>query len=149
VISLVEIESGADPRSVLPTLNKLVTPEIAVHLAATVMLAVLLNYVEFLINLPLLYLHLSAYVPVSCACTSSTLSKRTHTHSMRAKKHLFDPTTIFSTIYAKKRASIIKLSFYMLVFFFYLFRYAAASLPPACSFDAPTANVVRSPRTDW
>jgi hypothetical protein len=59
----VEIESGADPRSVLPTINKLVIPEIALHVVAVLVLGCTLNWVELVVNSPLVYYHLKLYVP--------------------------------------------------------------------------------------
>ena len=47
-------------------------------------------------------------------CINNSVSKR---------RHLYDATEIFRTLPQHKRESFVKLGFYMLSFFYYLYRY--------------------------
>lgn len=44
------------------------------------------------------------------------------------KTYLLDATEIFRTLMSHKKESFIKLGFYLLTFFFYLYRYVLAAL---------------------
>jgi len=64
-----------------------------------------------------------------------------------SKKYLYDPTDIFRTITSHKREGFIKLGFYLICFFFYLYKYEApflsfSSFPLCHSIFRPS---VRSP----
>ena len=47
---------------------------------------------------------------------------------IRNKNHMYDATEIFRTLSGHKKESFIKLGFYLLSFFYYLYRYVAMSL---------------------
>jgi protein cornichon len=46
---------------------------------------------------------------------------------------MYDATEIFRTLSGHKKESFIKLGFYLLSFFYYLYRYVAMSLFPAAA----------------
>ena len=53
MISISELEAGGpDPRTVVPTVNKLRVPEYMLQMGITVLCFLSLNWVELLINLP-------------------------------------------------------------------------------------------------
>lgn len=90
-----------NPIELCSKVNRLIVPEAALHgLISTLML---LNgyWFVFLLNLPIL-----AY----------NLNKIYH------KTQLLDATEIFRTLGKHKRESFLKLGFYLLMFFFYLYR---------------------------
>jgi len=45
-----------------------------------------------------------------------------HISRILSKKHLYDPTKVFTISQSEKKYLLIKMAFYMLSFFFYLFR---------------------------
>lgn len=46
---------------------------------------------------------------------------------IRGKNHMYDATEIFRTLPAHKKESFIKLAFYLLSFFYYLYRFVPTS----------------------
>jgi len=46
-----------------------------------------------------------------------------HPYRIRNKNHMYDATEIFRTLSGHKKESFIKLGFYLLSFFYYLYRY--------------------------
>jgi hypothetical protein len=47
---------------------------------------------------------------------------------IRNKNHMYDATEIFRTLSGHKKESFIKLGFYLLSFFYYLYRYVTISM---------------------
>jgi hypothetical protein len=52
---------------------------------------------------------------------------------IRGNNHTYDATEIFRTLPAHKKESFIKLGFYLVSFFYYLYRYAASQPLPGHS----------------
>lgn len=46
-----------------------------------------------------------------------------HSYRIRNKNHMYDATEIFRSLSGHKKESFIKLGFYLLSFFYYLYRY--------------------------
>ncbi|AGO10142.1 AaceriAAR149Wp [[Ashbya] aceris (nom. inval.)] len=90
-----------NPIELCSKVNRLITPEAGVH--AFISLLFLLNgyWFVFLLNLPVLFYN----------------AKKIY-HKMQ----LLDATEIFRTLSKHKRESFLKLGFYLLLFFFYLYR---------------------------
>ncbi|KAJ3361947.1 hypothetical protein AMAG_09567 [Allomyces macrogynus ATCC 38327] len=94
-----------NPIDLCSKLNAYVIPEAAAHAFLTLLFLVCGSWLALAINLPLaLY----------------------NAKKMVARKHQFDPTTIFRTLPAHKREGLIKLGFYLLCFFYYLYRMIVA-----------------------
>ena len=68
----------------------------------TFLMLITLNVIAFLINLPL-----AAY----------------HVYALQSKKYWLDPTNIFPTLGEHRRVCFIKLAFYLILFFYYLYWY--------------------------
>jgi hypothetical protein len=56
-------------------------------------------------------------------CLRMTLVLANTSFRIRTNEHMFDATEIFKTLSANKKESFIKLAFYMVSFFYYLYRY--------------------------
>ena len=56
-----------------------------------------------------------------------------HSNRIRNKNHMYDATEIFRTLSGHKKESFMKLGFYLLSFFYYLYRCVPPlfSLPPS------------------
>ncbi|AMD22904.1 HHR135Wp [Eremothecium sinecaudum] len=94
-----------NPIELCSKVNKLIIPEAGLH--AFISLVFLLNgyWFVFLLNLPVLLFN----------------GKKIYT-----KMQLLDATEIFRTLGKHKRESFLKLGFYLLMFFFYLYRMVMA-----------------------
>jgi len=51
------------------------------------------------------------------------------TNRIMSKNHMYDATEIFRTLSGHKKESFIKLGFYLVSFFYYLYRYVLVSFP--------------------
>ena len=81
------------------------------------------QWLAFLINAPLLAYNANKYVHTHSAhisCESLLLTPR---FRIRLGNHMYDATEIFRTLPNHKKESFIKLGFYLLSFFYYLYRY--------------------------
>jgi len=89
------------------TLNPLVLPEYAVHILFNVLFLVAGEWIPLLFNAPLIAYHVQRYM------------KR----PMMSRPGLYDPTTIMNADQLNKatREGWIKLGFYLLSFFYYLY----------------------------
>jgi len=102
LISFADLESDyINPIDLCSRLNQFVIPEYASHAVITVLFLLSGCWFEFLWNLPIMAWHINNVV---------------------SKKMYLDPTSIFSTISGEKKKNYVVLGFYMLSFFFYLYR---------------------------
>lgn len=90
-----------NPIELCSKVNRLIVPEAALHGLISALMLLNGYWFVFLLNLPIL-----AY----------NLNKIYH------KTQLLDATEIFRTLGKHKRESFLKLGFYLLMFFFYLYR---------------------------
>ncbi|CCE61944.1 hypothetical protein TPHA_0B02720 [Tetrapisispora phaffii CBS 4417] len=93
-----------NPIELCSRVNKLIAPEAALHAFLSVLFLLTGHWFVFAINLPLL------------AFNGNKLYK---------KLQLLDATEIFRTLNKHKRESFLKLGFYLLLFFYYLYRMIA------------------------
>ncbi|KAI0090778.1 putative ER to Golgi transport-related protein [Irpex rosettiformis] len=93
-----------NPIDLCNKLNQFVLPEIGAHGFLTLLFLVSGQWVAFLINAPLLALNVN---------------------KVRLSNHMYDATEIFRTLPAHKKEAFIKLGFYLVTFFYYLFRMIA------------------------
>jgi hypothetical protein len=63
------------------------------------------NWIEFVVNVPLAAWHIHLFV---------------------ATKHLFDATEIFQRLSQQKKINLIKLGFYMVLFFYFLYDFVVS-----------------------
>lgn len=90
-----------NPIDLCNKLNKFVIPEVAVHCVLTSIFFMTMSWSAFFWNVPLV------------AYNAWKISRR---------RHAFDATDIYRTLSSHKKEAFIKLGFYMLSFFFYLYR---------------------------
>lgn len=90
-----------NPIELCNKVNKLITPEAGLHGFITLMFLLNGYWFVFLINAPL-FAH--------------------NVNKIYKKMQLLDATEIFRTLGKHKRESFLKLGFYLLMFFFYLYR---------------------------
>jgi len=102
LISMSDLESDyINPVDMCNKVNNLVLPEYITQFVLTIVFLLTGNWIEFLLNLPLAIYHILG---------------------ITKSKYYVDPTTIFNTLPEHKRKGLIKLGFYMICFFFYLYR---------------------------
>lgn len=90
-----------NPIDLCTKLNQFTLPEMCAHGFLTVLFLLNGQWIALAINLPLL-----AY----------------NVHKFMNKTYLLDATEIFRTLMTHKKESFLKLGFYLLTFFFYLYR---------------------------
>lgn len=90
-----------NPIELCSKVNKLITPEAALHGILSVLMLLNGFWFVFLLNLPVFAYNLNR---------------------IYRKNQLLDATEIFRTLGKHKRESFLKLGFYLLMFFFYLYR---------------------------
>lgn len=81
-----------------------VLPEMGAHAFLTLLFLLTGSWLALLLNLPLLGYHIKKVMD---------------------QKHLYDPTEIFRTLPTHKKECFIKLGFYLLCFFYYLYRWGS------------------------
>ncbi|RKO99386.1 hypothetical protein CXG81DRAFT_30219 [Caulochytrium protostelioides] len=96
-----------NPIDLCNKLNQFVFPEMAGHAFLTLLLLLNGSWWAFLLNAPLL-----AY----------------HIQKVAKQRHMYDATEIFRTAPENKRECFMKLAFYLLSFFYYLYRMIVALL---------------------
>ncbi|KAM6502498.1 ER-derived vesicles protein ERV14 [Amanita muscaria] len=94
-----------NPIDLCNKLNQLVLPEYAAHATLTLFFLLSGQWVALLINLPLLAFN---------------------ANKVYTKAHMYDATEIFRALPAHKKESFIKLGFFLLSFFYYLYRMIVA-----------------------
>ncbi|SCU83814.1 LAME_0C06788g1_1 [Lachancea meyersii CBS 8951] len=99
-----------NPIELCSKVNKLITPEAILHGAISLSFLLTGHWFVFLINLPLLAFNANKHY---------------------LKLQLLDATEIFRTLGKHKKESFLKLGFYLLMFFFYLYRMIMALIADA------------------
>ncbi|KAN0131896.1 cornichon [Lactarius tabidus] len=94
-----------NPIDLCNKLNQFVIPENSAHAFLTTLFLVSGQWTAFLLNAPLLAFNVN---------------------KIRNKNHMYDATEIFRTLSGHKKESFIKLGFYLLSFFYYLYRMIVA-----------------------
>ncbi|KNC47356.1 ER-derived vesicles protein ERV14 [Thecamonas trahens ATCC 50062] len=101
IIELSDLASDfVSPVECCRKLSPIILPEYFAQLTMTVLMLITLNFTAFIINAPL-----AAY----------------HVYSYQTKSYWLDPTDIFPKIDEKRRVFFIKLGFYLILFFYYLY----------------------------
>lgn len=99
-----------NPIDLCTKLNQFTLPEMAAHAFLTILFLLTGQWLALLFNIPLL-----AYNVNKCVA-------RAHTTRVVNKSYLLDATEIFRTLMTHKKESFAKLGFYLLSFFFYLYK---------------------------
>jgi len=94
-----------NPIDLCNKLNQFVIPENAAHGLLTVLLLLSGQWLAFLLNLPLLLYN---------------------AYRIQHNTHMYDATEIFRSLGQRKQVTFIKLGFYLLSFFYYLFKMIVA-----------------------
>lgn len=117
VIMYSDLESDyINPIDLCTKLNQFTLPEMSAHGFLTLLFLLNGQWVALAINLPLLAYNANKYAAL------------THSHIRFINKtYLLDATEIFRTLMSHKKESFVKLGFYLLTFFFYLYRYVAST----------------------
>jgi len=95
------LKPNINPIDLCNKLNQFVIPENAAQAALTLLFLLTGQWIAFLLNAPLV-----AY----------------NANKIRNKNHMYDATEIFRSLSGHKTESFIKLGFYLLSFFYYLYR---------------------------
>ncbi|KAI9209148.1 cornichon [Polychytrium aggregatum] len=90
-----------NPIDLCNKLNQFVLPEMLAHGFLCLMFLLNLSFVALIINAPLLGWHIKKIMD---------------------NKHMYDATEIFRTLGSHKKECFIKLGFYLICFFYYLYR---------------------------
>ncbi|CAE6504208.1 unnamed protein product [Rhizoctonia solani] len=90
-----------NPIDLCNKLNAFVLPEMGAHAFLTFLFLVSFQWIALLLNLPLVVFNVN---------------------KVRQNSHTYDATEIFRTLSQHKKESFIKLGFYLLSFFYYLYR---------------------------
>ena len=102
------------------------------HAVLTLLFLISGQWTALLLNAPAVAYNVNKYVPFLCPARPRTgrrdaqnAANNVKLPSLRImnKSHMFDATEIFRTIGVHKKESFIKLGFYLLSFFYYLYRY--------------------------
>mmetsp|Transcript_10380 Transcript_10380/g.16936 ORF Transcript_10380/g.16936 Transcript_10380/m.16936 type:complete len:163 (+) Transcript_10380:146-634(+) len=101
LVSLSDLEHDyLNPTDLCDRLNPLHVPEYILHAAITLLMLVQRSWLVVALNVPLLYWHIKTYL---------------------SKKHLLDPTSIFSDMPKQYRIRYVKIAFYLLNFFYCMY----------------------------
>ncbi|KAJ6449635.1 cornichon [Mycena vulgaris] len=107
IIMLSDLESDyINPIDLCNKLNQFVLPESIAHAFLATLFLLSGQWTAFLLNAPLLVFNANKII--------------------RNKNHMYDATEIFRTLPGHKKESFIKLGFYLLSFFYYLYRMIVA-----------------------
>nr|ODN93160.1 ER-derived vesicles protein ERV14 [Cryptococcus depauperatus CBS 7841]ODO02682.1 ER-derived vesicles protein ERV14 [Cryptococcus depauperatus CBS 7855] len=90
-----------NPIDLCNKLNQFVLPEMIAHAFLTLCFLLSGQWLAFLLNAPLVGFNVN---------------------KIMAKNHMYDATEIFRTLSGHKKESFIKLGFYLISFFYYLYR---------------------------
>jgi hypothetical protein len=113
------------------SVSQFVLPENIAHAFLTILFLVSGQWIAFLLNAPLLAFNVNKYdIPMSFP-SPVPRSDLLAFSRIRNKNHMYDATEIFRTLSGHKKESFIKLGFYLLSFFYYLYRYEVMSSFPA------------------
>ena len=113
------------PRTLKQTYSpQFVLPEMIAHAFLTLLFLLSGQWLAFLLNAPLVAYNVNKWVCIHFAHTTRL------TIRIMSKNHMYDATEIFRTLSGHKKESFIKLGFYLVSFFYYLYRCAPLSLSP-------------------
>jgi len=102
LISFADLESDyINPIDLCSRINQFVMPEYVAHGVLTLLLLLSGYWLEFLFNLPMFAWHINNVV---------------------SRKMYLDPTSIFSKLSDEKKKNYVSLGYYMISFFYYLYR---------------------------
>jgi len=102
LVTLTDLESDyINPVDATERLNKFLIPEYVVHTSITVLFLLTLNFIPFLAN---------------------SLLVAWHAKRFAERQHLLDATSIYPSLAERKKQSNIKLGFYCIMFFYYMYR---------------------------
>ncbi|XP_077210023.1 cornichon family protein [Tasmannia lanceolata] len=108
LICLTDLESDyINPYDSSARINAVVMPEIVIQGALSILFLLTWHWFMFLITAPLTYYHIRLYMK---------------------RKHLIDVTEIFSLLNGEKKLRLIKLVFYLILFFTVIYRLVAAAV---------------------
>jgi protein cornichon len=96
-----------NPIDLCSKLNHFVLPDMILHGLITLLLLLFGNWIDFFVNLPIAAWNVHKYRILT---------------RILGQKYRFDATEIFRTIGAQKRESFVKLGFYLVCFFLFLYR---------------------------
>lgn len=114
VIMYSDLESDyINPIDLCTKLNQFMLPEMGAHAFLTVLFLLTGQWIALFLNIPLLAYNANKYVTPFHRSPSRVINK----------SYLLDATEIFRTLMTHKKESFVKLGFYLLSFFFYLYRY--------------------------
>ncbi|KAF8891752.1 cornichon [Infundibulicybe gibba] len=106
IIMFSDLESDyINPIDLCNKLNQFVIPENGAHAFLALLFLLSGQWIALLLNLPLVIFN---------------------ANKIKNKSHMYDATEIFRTIDGHKKESIVKLVFYLLSFFYYLYRMIVA-----------------------
>jgi len=88
-------------------INSFIVPEFAIHGALGCVFLLTGHWLLFLLNVPLIYYHTNLYLK---------------------KEHLLDVTEIFNQLNREKKYRMIKLAFYLLLFFIVIYKLVLAAV---------------------
>jgi protein cornichon len=100
-----------------------VLPENIAHAFLTILFLVSGQWMAFFLNAPLLAFNVNKYDDPMAFLFPTSWSDVPAFSRIRNKNHMYDATEIFRTLSGHKKESFIKLGFYLLSFFYYLYRY--------------------------
>lgn len=94
-------------------------PENIAHAFLSLLFLLSGQWIAFLFNAPLVVFNANKCVSFTLNATFLLILP---SYRIRNKAHMYDATEIFRTLSAHKKESFIKLGFYLLSFFYYLYR---------------------------
>ena len=100
-------------------------PENIAHAFLSLLFLLSGQWTAFILNLPLVVYNVNKsvvhlYLMFCITCTHAVATF--HLYRIRNKNHMYDATEIFRSLSGHKKESFIKLGFYLLSFFYYLYR---------------------------
>ena len=100
-------------------------PENIAHAFLSLLFLLSGQWTAFILNLPLVVFNVNKSVAVQHRLVRSdyVYLPAVAPYRIRNKNHMYDATEIFRSLSGHKKESFIKLGFYLLSFFYYLYRY--------------------------
>ncbi|KAL7751148.1 hypothetical protein RI367_003353 [Sorochytrium milnesiophthora] len=111
-----------NPVELCNKLNQFVMPEYIAHGVLSGAFLLSGNWLALLLNAPLLVYHVKKSAAFRLRDLDTQGLMRASVRRIVDRRYLYDATEIFQTLQAHKRESLIKLGFYLLCFFYYLYR---------------------------
>ncbi|KAL2919788.1 hypothetical protein HK105_200705 [Polyrhizophydium stewartii] len=115
IIMFSDLESDyINPIDLCNKLNQFVMPEHILHAVLWALFLITGNWTAMLLNTPLVAWHAYKQVPPLPPARSDA--------PIANNRHMYDATEIFRTVNSQKREAFFKLIFYLISFFYYLYR---------------------------